>query len=232
MKENFVAYLNIDETVTDFFMVRSVEMKTGSNKKQYLDIMLGDKTGEISAKKWDVSDEEGERLAEITVGSIVKVKALVKEWNSNKQLRIQLIRAATEEDEIDLNDFIKAAPEDPEEMWQFIHDQANGIKDEGLRAISLRVLKDNKEKLLYWPAAKANHHAELGGLLYHTKRMLINGEYLCKVYTNLRPDWIKAGVIVHDIDKINEIESDRMGVSPGYSFDGQMLGISYRESRR
>ena len=87
-----------------------------------------------------------------------------------------------------------------------------------------KYMKENKEKLMYYPAAQKNHHAEYGGLLYHMKRMLMNGERMCQVYRNLNPDWVKAGVIVHDIEKINEIQSDEMGVSPGYSFEGNMLG--------
>lgn len=224
MKELYIANMKTGTEFIDFFMVKSIELKIGSNKKQYLDLVLGDNTGEINGKKWDVSDEEARNLEAIEKGDLVKIKANVTEWVGNKQLRVMKLRKATEEDELTLMDYVKAAPENSEEMWRFIHDKANGIKDADLRAISLRLLKDNKEKLMYWPAASKNHHAEYGGLLYHTKRMLMNGELMCQVYKNLNPDWIKAGVIVHDIEKINEIESDELGVSPGYSFEGQMLG--------
>ena len=33
-----------------------------------------------------------------------------------------------------------------------------------------------------------------------------------------------AGVILHDMEKINEIESNELGISTGYSFEGKMLG--------
>ena len=33
-----------------------------------------------------------------------------------------------------------------------------------------------------------------------------------------------AGVILHDIEKMKEIESNEYGISPGYSFEGKMLG--------
>ena len=224
MKEVYIAHLKTDQEFIDFFMVKSIELKIGSNKKQYLDILLGDKTGDINAKKWDVSDEEAENIRNISPGDIVKVKATVNEWNGTKQLRVSRIRKAVKEDQIEIKEFIKAAPEDSESMWTYIHDVANGIGDPDLRTICLRLMKENKEKLMYYPAAQKNHHAEYGGLLYHMKRMLMNGERMCQVYRNLNPDWVKAGVIVHDIEKINEIQSDEMGVSPGYSFEGNMLG--------
>ena len=77
---------------------------------------------------------------------------------------------------------------------------------------------------MYYPAAQKNHHAELAGLLYHEKRMLMMAERACQVYTNLDPDLLMAGVILHDIEKIDEIESNELGISPGYSFEGKMLG--------
>lgn len=92
MKEIFVKDLKKDMEVVDFFMVKASAIKTGANGKQYLDITLGDNSGEVSAKKWDVSEEEHARLDEIKVRDIIKVKALVTEWAGQAQLRIQRIR--------------------------------------------------------------------------------------------------------------------------------------------
>jgi len=77
---------------------------------------------------------------------------------------------------------------------------------------------------MYYPAASKNHHAEFGGLLYHMKRMLMTGICVCGIYTNLNRDLIITGVIIHDMEKINEIESNEFGISPGYYFEGKMLG--------
>ena len=33
-----------------------------------------------------------------------------------------------------------------------------------------------------------------------------------------------TGVVIHDMEKINEILSNQWGISPGYSFEGQLLG--------
>ena len=77
---------------------------------------------------------------------------------------------------------------------------------------------------MYYPAASKNHHAELAGLLYHMKRMLMTAERVCEVYLNLNKDLVAAGVIIHDIEKLNEIEADTMGMASGYSFEGQLLG--------
>ena len=52
----------------------------------------------------------------------------------------------------------------------------------------------------------------------------MSGIALCDIYTTLDKDWVIAGVILHDIEKLTEIESDQNGISPGYSFEGNMLG--------
>ena len=224
MKEVFVSDLKKDKEVIDFFMIKSVSVKTGSTGKPYLDVVLGDRTGEINGKKWDVGASD-HLLKE---KDIVKIIATVNEFNSQLQLKIQRIRKALPEtipdDVMDMGDFVKAAPEDPDEMYNYIMDTCLSFEDDDYRALCRKALEDNKEKLMYYPAASKNHHAELGGLLYHTKRMLMNGERVCEVYKNLNRDLLLAGVIMHDMQKLFEIDADTDGMSSGYSFEGQLLG--------
>ena len=224
MKQYFINQFKIDEEFTDFFLVKSIAIRIGSNRKQYLDITLADNSGEINGKKWDVNDEEAINLGKIKEGDLVKIRASVSEWNNVKQLRIARIRKGQKEDGCAMVDFIKAAPEDPEAMYAYIHGRAETIADEGLRAMALLFLDREKERLLYYPAAMRNHHAEMAGLLYHIKRMLVMGEKACEVYTQLDRDWIVCGVILHDMEKLNEIQSNELGISGGYTFEGQMLG--------
>ena len=224
MKEIFVSELKKDMEIIDFFMVKSVSVRTGSTGKPYLDVVLGDRSGEINGKKWDVGSSD-HLLKE---KDIVKIIAVVTEFNSQLQLKIQRIRKAVPEsnpdDIMDIGDFVKAAPEDPNDMYGYIESVIGTMNDEDLKKLCSRAIGDNREKLMYYPAASKNHHAEFGGLLYHTKRMLMNGERVCEVYTNLRRDLVLSGVILHDIQKLYEIDADTDGMASGYSFEGQMLG--------
>ena len=224
MKEIYIKDLRKDQEVTEFFMVKSAAVKTGSNGKQYLDITLGDKTGELTGKKWDVSDGEYPALVDIKEKDIVKIKGVITEWAGQLQFRVQRIRKANENDGQQIGDFVKAAPEDPQEMYDFIFDTAQNLTDRDLRELCVRLLTENKDRLLYYPAASKNHHAQLGGLRYHTKRMLMTGMRVCEVYTNLNRDLVLTGVILHDMEKLNEIDADIDGIASGYSFEGQMLG--------
>ena len=224
MKDIYISEFKTNQEVISYFIVKTVAVKVGSNKKAYLDLLLADKTGEISAKKWDIADEEMPGLEKIKEGSIIKVKALVTEWNGMKQLRVSRIRQTSAEDSIVMMDYIKAAPEAADDMYSYIYDKADNFQDKDLRNICLKQLTDNKEKLMYYPAAQKNHHAEMSGLLYHIKRMLMMAEKACEVYTNLNRELVMTGVIPHDMEKINEIESNELGISTGYSFEGKMLG--------
>ncbi len=205
-------------------MIKKAAVKTDSNGNRYFDALLGDKTGEISSKKWNLQLSDAEELKNYKEGDIVRVKGLVREWQTAKQLNIQRIRRAVTSDGIDEADFIKAAPEPVKEMYRYIYDAAAGFRDDDLKRLCLRVLDDNHEKLLYYPAASRNHHAMFGGLLYHTKKMLMNAIGVCGVYEELDRDLLCAGVILHDIEKIREINADEHGLSSGYSTEGQFLG--------
>ena len=224
MKQFYAADLHTQTEITDFFMVKSAGIKVGSNKKQYFDVLLGDKTGEVNSKKWDISEREAPVLAAIKEGDIIKVRAQVTDWQGQTQLRIGRIRMSNPEDGLDVSDYIKTAPERSEDMYDFIYRTADAMEDQDLRRLCTKVLSDNRNRLMYYPAATRNHHAEYGGLLYHVKRMLMTGLRVCEVYQNLNRDLVAAGVILHDIEKLNEIQSNEYGISPGYSFEGQLLG--------
>ncbi len=224
MKENYIEELKTGMEITDFFMVKSVSVRLGSNKKQYLDLTLADKTGEISAKKWDINEQEIQSLSEIKEGDLIKVKAQVTQWQGVNQLRINRIRKSAVSDGLMMEDYIKAAPERPENMYKYILSVAEDMADEDLKRLCVKVLTDNREKLMYYPAASKNHHAEYAGLLYHIKRMLMTGLKICEVYTILDRDLVAAGVILHDMEKLREIDSNEHGMASGYSVEGQLLG--------
>lgn len=63
------------ERVDAFLIIKKVDLKTtNSNNKKYLDFILGDSTGEISAKLWEVP-QDMEEVFEINM--LVKVRGTV-----------------------------------------------------------------------------------------------------------------------------------------------------------
>lgn len=224
MKDIFINKLEVGQEFISFFIVKSASLREDSNGKVYLDMTVGDKTGELSAKKWNLAPGEGDSLKSIGTGNFVKIKALVSEWQGSKQLKISKVRLANEDDGLDIKDYVKAAPLSTEFMYNYLVDMVKSMKDRDLREVATTILEENKTELMYYPAAAKNHHAEYGGLLYHLTRMVMSGDALCKIYTFLNRELVITGVILHDMEKIREIMSDENGISPGYSIEGQMLG--------
>lgn len=215
-----IAHLMSGDSFEGFLIVKSISVKIGSTGKNYVDLTLADENGSINAKVW----EYYEALNRITQNSLVKVRGTVVAWQNMLQLRVEKIRPATPEDPVKIEDFVPSAPQSGEEMLAAVEGYAAKITDADLSGIVNYILNKLREPLLYWPAAMANHHAIRSGLLYHTLTMLRAGEALCAIYTDLDTDWVYAGVILHDIEKIDELGSNELGLVSDYTRDGLLLG--------
>ena len=54
--------------------------------------------------------------------------------------------------------------------------------------------------------------------------MLRSANAMMAVYPQLNPSLLTAGVIVHDLAKIDEMDADTLGLVSDYSLDGKLLG--------
>ena len=164
------------------------------------------RTGGNGAKYLDMNltDRTGEVNAKVwdgntpcpAPGSVIKVRGTTLEYNGRLQLRVERIRTMA----------------------------ANAFTSEPLRLITREMLDRFREKLLYYPAAQRIHHAERGGLLHHTTGMLRLAKAILTQYTWLNADLLLAGVILHDLCKTEEMDSNDMGVVRDYSREGLLLG--------
>lgn len=221
MDEKRIAEFNSGDDIQGFYIVKAMNLKTSSNNKKYLDFTFADKTGEINGKLWDVKGDDEKKYSP---GAIVKLRGTVTLWQSQLQLKIIKIRLTEEDDVLDLKEIVPSAPLEAEYMYDEIMGYIEGMNDEDIKNITKEIVIEYKDRLMYAPAAKSNHHAIRSGLMYHVLRMLQSGEKLCEVYGNLDKDLLFSGVILHDIEKINEMVSDELGIVSTYSVEGQMLG--------
>ncbi|MBR6902749.1 MAG: HD domain-containing protein [Clostridia bacterium] len=213
----------IDESgrVEGFCLVKSVEKKTSSKGDVYLDFTLGDATGEINAKLWRyVPAEHGEYKAQ----DIVKVRGTISQYGGADQLRIDRIRATYDGDNINMEDLVRSVNYSGEEMFTELFSIAESFSDNELKTIVTAILNDNKDKLLYWPAAFKLHHAVRGGLLMHTLSIVRLCESVCGIYPFIDRQLLISGAILHDIAKLDEFEVGKVGIAEGYTVDGNLLG--------
>ena len=218
MNQPTVAALRKDDRFLGFLLVRMAEQRQSSKGDKYLDMTLGDATGDLNAKVWDG------KAVPPAVGTVVKVQATVQEYNGRLQLRVERLRAMVPQDEVDMSQLTLCAPETPEAMLAEIHAAIDGMSNEDLKKIVREMLNACGDKLVYYPAAQRLHHAERSGLLHHTVSMLRTARAILPLYPFLDGDLLQAGVIVHDLSKTAEMQSDQMGNVKDYSTEGLLLG--------
>ncbi len=218
MEQTAVATFAKDQKFEGFLLVRTSEQRASANGSRYLDMTLCDRTGDINAKLWDGA------VTPPRVGSIVKVRALVTEYNGRLQLRVNRLRETEDADDVDISMLVPCAPYPPRQMLQEVHAAIDEMKNEKLQRLVRELIAMAGDELLYFPAAQRLHHAERSGLLHHTTTMLKGARHMLEVYPWLDRDLLFAGVIAHDLSKIREMKSDESGNVNDYTTEGLLLG--------
>jgi 3'-5' exoribonuclease len=219
MKTPYVNELEAHSQVTGSFLVRVKEVRQKKTGEQYLSLVLGDRAGEVDAKMWD---NVAEVLDTFERDDFVKVKGLVQVYHNRPQLTIHKIRRM-EDAEVDFADYFPASARDPGQMWDELRGLVAGVANPHLRGLLEALLGDEDIARRYRraPAAKQIHHAYLGGLLEHVLSLCALARFTAAHYPGVDYDLLLAGVVLHDIGKIYELNYER-GFS--YSSEGQLLG--------
>ncbi len=207
-----------NQTFDGFLLTRSAVQRTGSNGNKYLDMTLCDISGEVNAKMWDGLTPAPE------VAQVLRVRGVMLEYNGRPQLRVDKMRPATRSDDYDMAVLTPCAPEPPETMKDEIMARVAAMQDVQLRELVTARLEMCGPQLDYYPAASKLHHAEKSGLLHHTDTMLRMAGHVCEVYPQLDADLLAAGVILHDLCKIDEMAADEIGMVSDYTAEGLLIG--------
>jgi len=217
-----IKQLQATDEFVGYYLLKELEVKqtNGTPAKEYFDIVLSDASGQLPAKLWDVSQTDKETFFPM---GLVKVQGLVQLYREKPQVKINRIRKATPEDGVAIKDFIRSAPISPSDLIYTIYQVMDSITNETIRKLVSFCVGKVEEKLQHYPAAKTHHHAYFAGLAYHIVRMLEIGEFICKQRPFLNEDLIKAGIILHDIAKPEEMIA-QLGIVSDYSVPGKLLG--------
>ncbi|TXK80035.1 3'-5' exoribonuclease YhaM family protein [Paenibacillus sp. N3.4] len=217
-----IKQLQAPEEFVGFYLIKELEIKQTNTTpaKDFMDIVLCDSSGQISAKLWDVSSTDKETFFPMT---LVKVQGLVQTYREKLQVKVGRLRKVLPEDGVNITDFIRSAPISPNDLIHTINQVLESIVNPPIKSIVSFCVSKVEEKLNHYPAAKTHHHAYFAGLAYHIVRMLEIGEFICKQRPFLNEDLIKAGIILHDIAKPEEMIA-QLGIVSDYSVSGKLLG--------
>jgi 3'-5' exoribonuclease len=219
MKSPYVNEVEPNRVITTSFLVHSKEIRQKESGELYLSLLLADRTGELDAKMWD-------NVSEVIDGfdrdDFVKVKGVIQVFHNRPQLTIHKLRRM-DTSEIAFGDYFPCSQRDSGEMWTELRAIVSGMANPHLKGLVEALLNDEEiaERYRRAPAAKHIHHAYLGGLLEHVLSLCALARMTAQHYPNIDYDLLLAGVVLHDIGKIYELNYER-GFS--YSDAGQLLG--------
>lgn len=218
MKKVFLADLIPGRPFTTTFLVQLKERKVARTGNAYLDLELRDSTGSRRAKFWDVDRSN----ATFEVDDIVQVSGGLELFQGAPQITVREIRRVAD-GEADLLDYLPRTKQDPEQMYAALLDRVKALPEGPVRALLIEVLEDPEIAAKYKlaPAATTMHHAFLGGLLEHVTSLCGLADRITDHYAWLDRPLILAGIVLHDIGKIEELDFNR---SFRYSTRGQLLG--------
>jgi 3'-5' exoribonuclease len=228
-----------DEEGDLFVLMTAKEELLTREGKPYFRVSFRDAQREVSFPIWDNSPLAADCRQRWTPGLFYKVRAVYRLSNYGPQLEIRKIREATEADAADGFDPRMCLPQsrfEPHEMFAELMEIARTkIPEEPLRRTVESILKQHREELLRYPAARRHHHAFAAGLLEHVLSVTRTCVYLAEKYAAKYPDMkpplsqglVVAGAILHDIGKLQELEqlpTDTIYTAPGALVGHLLLG--------
>jgi 3'-5' exoribonuclease len=222
MPKTFIRDLKEGSSVDSFFLCGHKALLFGKNNKSYINLRLLDRTGVVEARVWDNAESLAQNFER---HDYVRVKGRVVFYQDHLQLNVFEIQSIdVTRENLDPGDFLpktkKDIPKMYEEVLSLCRDQ---MQNPWIRRLMLNILEDPKirEPLFLSPAAKTNHHAWVGGLLEHVLQLCKIAQSLLQHYPQINLDLVLAGMILHDIGKIEEIDPDRLFA---YTDKGRLVG--------
>lgn len=208
----------IDHAVGDVIranlLIASTNDGIAGNGQPFRTLYLADKTGQVEARLWNVTDDQKNTLV---TGTVIHVFGSITEYNKMKQIRISDIKITTD----DPGDYVRSAPVAIDELKATIEAAVDSIDNADIHQVVSRIVNRHRRDLYTFPAAKQLHHAYQHGLAHHISGMLALAETMVDRYPTLNRDLLIAGVILHDIGKVREYDGV---IATDITLEGRLLG--------
>lgn len=215
----YISDLKIDENVIEHYLCKKKQTLKSRAGKNYLSLLLQDKTGTINAKVWDLNNN----IQSFEENDFIKIDAAVLSYQNEPQLNIKKIRRS-QEGEYDPMDYIPSTDKNIEDLYQKIVNIIYSFQNNHLKALLENIYIKNdelRERFKTHSAAKSMHHNYMGGLLEHCLSICEICNFLSNHYDYVNRDLLLSSALLHDVGKMFEL-------SPfpdnDYTDDGQLLG--------
>jgi 3'-5' exoribonuclease len=198
--------------VVSVLAVRDFEVRRKRNGEDFLQLALGDRTGQIRAILWEFA-EDHRSLCE--PGSALWIQGEFKNdqrWGAT--LTIRQMRAATP-DEYDEDDFIAAAEIPADRLENDLRELIATVQARSLRQLLDRLLGEGSPTWARFreaPAAKYYHQAYRHGLLDHSLSVAQAVSAAASTFPGIDRDVAVTGALLHDIGKTQAYNDDPLAI--------------------
>lgn len=201
-----IAGLQVGDAVNWYYRVQEVNRrKTLTGKKDYLDLVVMDRSGRLAAKVWENVDPLHKV---IQAGNIYRIAGEVREYRGKLQLTITRARPLEPGDEgCHAEDFDEQPPFDSAALLRETFSLLDGnIRDPNLRQLSELFQQEYGPVFAQAYGAQKIHHAFAGGLMQHTHALLKLVLAVAPHY-GLDTELLLIGALFHDIGKTEEFKT-------------------------
>lgn len=201
--------------INDVFLLKNINESVASNGNPFFKFHVANKTGSLETICWSITEELRTLFAKEF--PVAHVTGTITEYEGKLQIKLASIKEATE---FEKGDLVETVGMDKNIIQAEIESTIENIKNKEIKLIVKTIFEPCKEKFYDHVAAKKFHHEVVGGLGYHVYTMLLSAKQLAKIY-GANEDLVCAGVILHDLGKLIEIENP---LNPTYSVEGNLRG--------
>ena len=204
-----------------------ISTKTAKTGSTYYEAVIADATDDIKIRVFGDSPVKPV-LVTLKAGAVVRVGGVVGDFNGRPDLKVDALAPLTDAERSDPSIMGRLTPvsqHDPVKMKAELLGIVSRIPHAGLRATVESALEEHGERFYEAVAALGMHHAYRHGLLEHTLRMAKCAEALLPLYPKVDPSLSVAGIVLHDMGKVQEYSRLEPGMAKaGFTRAGNLHG--------
>lgn len=206
-------------TYSGIYLVKSLTEKIASNNEPYVSIVICDNSGEIQGNIFNTTLES----TGLSVGDFINTEVFVSLYKEKLQIKPKWFNKIQDTKDIPLSEYIRSYPY-KDKAFENVLNILSTIEDPDIKELAFFGIKSIEDKVKEYPAAKTYHHNYNGGLIEHTNNMLIIARSISSVFKDVKRDYLYAGVVFHDLMKIEEYIVNSVSIVEEYSTKGRLLG--------
>ena len=207
------------DRVSDVYLCKSKSIALTKAGKEYANVILIDKTGQIDSKIWDLASGG---IADFEANDYVAVTGQITSYNGALQFKIERARKASE-NEYQPSDYVPTSRYDIEDMFSQLMKYVESVNNTYMKQLLKMFFGDEEfaKRFKNVSAAKTVHHGFAGGLLEHSLSVTRLCDRICTNYDYLNRDLLITSAMLHDVGKVKELSDFPKN---DYTDEGNFLG--------